>query len=359
MNKRPSTSETSSSVEPEQIDRLFAPAHQSTYVSLLQGRGGLTRRRAEYFVRLWAYLLLKQRSLSDQTLAPMTQLVPTDSLISCTHREAAALFYGQKERGSDRAAGMMIDQFAALGLIEKRFDGQTLCLRICPLPELVIEPKAEEPVHLQPDQFNPRTDAVPVAGLIRQTYAMTADESAISVQRIARILRQWSQSYPQGLRVLRRCDNHNPVGIAILYPTAVESEHVFSRPPAKSFYLTSNVDGDPVKLALPGDEDCMSVYVRAWILDVAYLKPPYICQLQKDTQETLARMQTEFPNLCDIYSPVIHPLYEELRLALGFQKTNEDHRPFYWIYLSLDRYLALDIEAAIAKLKMSATAAAP
>ncbi|MDX2229813.1 MAG: hypothetical protein NW220_09260 [Leptolyngbyaceae cyanobacterium bins.349] len=341
-------------VDPESLDRWFAPHHQATYVSILQGRGGLTRRRAEYFVRLWAYLLLKQHSLTQQPLQPLTQLSPTDSLISCTHREAAALFYGQKERGSDRAAGMMIDQFSALGLLEKRFDGQTLCLRICPLPELAIEPKAEEPVQLQTDQFNPRTDAIPVAGLIRQTYAMTADETAISVQRIARILRQWANDYPLGLRVLRRCDNHNPVGIALLYPTASESEHVFSRPPAKSFYLTSNVDVDPVKMATPGDEQCMSVYVRAWVLDVTYLKPAYICQFQQDTQATLRKMQADFPNLCDIYSPVIHPLYEELRMVLGFQKTCEEHRPFYWVYLSLDRYLTLDVESAIAKLKMSA-----
>lgn len=333
---------------PEQLDDWFSKAQQSSYVAALQGRGGLTRRKAEYFVRLWAYLLLKQADRRQ----PLTQLTPTEDLVSCTHREAAELFYGQQERGSDRAAGMMIDQLVILGLLEKRFDGQTLCLRVRPLPELALSAQPSAPIQLYPDAFNPRTDAIPVAGLIRQTYALSADETTISVQRIARILRQWAIDYPPGLRVLRRSDNHNPVGVSVLYPTASESEHVFSRPPAKSFYLTSNVDIDPVKRAEPGDPHCVSIYIRAWMLDMPFLKRPYLCQFLEDTQATLTKMQAEFPNLCDLYSPVIHPMYEEMRMVLGFQKTCEEHRPFYWVYLSLDRYVAIDIPAAIAKLKL-------
>ncbi len=351
MTSHPAHPERSSPLTPAHLDRWFSRDQQTTYVGLLQGRGGLTRRRAEYFVRLWAYLLLKQQCLAQQAVQPLQELRPLDELVSCTHREAAEVFYGEQERGSDRAAGMMIDQLVTLGLLEKRFDGQTLCLRVRPLPELAITPKVEVPVELLVEQFNPRTDAIPIAGLIRQTYAMAADDSSISLQRIARILRQWSQAYPLGLRVLRRCDNHNPVGISILYPTAIASEDVFSRPPVKSFYLTTNVDTDPVELAKPGDPDCMSVYVRAWLLDPGYLKPPYLGLLLKDTQSTLAEMQADFPNLCDIYSPVIHPLYEELRIVLGFQKTCEEHRPFHWVYLSLDRYLALDIDQALSQLQ--------
>lgn len=344
--------ESAQSIEPEVLDQLFSREQQSSYVTMLQGRGGLTRRRAEYFVRLWAYLLLKQQHNRESILKPLTQLVPIEQLVSCTHREAAELFYGQKDRGSDRAAGMMIDQLVALGLLEKRFDGQTLCLRIRSLPELTTDVKTETAFQIQADTFNPRTDAIPVAGLIRQTYAMAADDSAIAPQRIARILRQWSNEYPTGLRVLRRTDNLNPIGVSILYPTASESEDVFSRPPAKSFYLTSNVEADPVQRAQPGDPNCVAVYIRAWLIDMAYLKRPYLCELLRDTQETLRTMHADFPNLCDLYSPVIHPLYEELRMVLGFQRTCEEHRPFYWIYLSLDRYLDLDIEQAIAKLKL-------
>jgi len=338
--------------DPGAIEDLFPADKQQAYVSMLLGRGGLTRRRAEYFVKLWVYLTLKQRQAQGESLAtPLEQLAPIATLVSCTHREAAELFYGNQERGSDRAAGMMIDQLAALGLLEKRFDGQTLCLGVRDIPELAAPQKSNTPLQLTADTFNPRTDAILVAGLIRKTYAMAADDSSVSPQRIARILRQWSLQYPLGLRVLRRCDNHNPVGVAILYPTASESEDIFSRPPARSFYMTSNAEIDPVVMAQPGDPDCMAVYVRAWIIDVAYLQPQHICEFQKDTQQALRQMQADYPSLCDVYSPVIHPLYEELRLALGFQKTCEDHRPFYWAYLSLDRFLALDIEQTLSTLQ--------
>ncbi len=338
---------------PGNLEHFFSQDHQRRYVAKLMGRGGITRRRAEYFIRLWAYLLLKEtQDLMPQMLQPLVSLRPTEGLVSCTHREAAELFYGQRERGSDRAAGMMIDQLTLLGLLEKRFDGQTLCLGIRPLPELITE-KVELPVVLVPDQFNPRTDAIPVANLIRQTYAMAADDSAISPQRIARVLRQWSQAYPSGIRVLRRTDNLNPVGVAILYPTANQSEEVFSRPPGKSFFLTSNVAVDPVEMAPIGDESCLAIYLRAWLIDMNYLQPHHICEFQKDTQNTLRQMQADFPNICDLYSPVIHPLYEELRMLLGFQRTCEEHRPFYWIYLALDRYLDLDIDQALANLSLS------
>jgi hypothetical protein len=350
------TPESVPGIEAEDLDRCFSPQHQQEYVSALLERGGLTRRRAECFVRLWAYLLLKQQGRSPTSpQPPLSELHPTEALVSCTHREAADLFYGNQNRGSDRAAGMMIDQLVALGLLEKRFDGQTLCLRIRPLPELKVSAKPPAPIVLKPDSFNPRTDAIPVAGLIRQTYAMAyvqAESTPASPQRIARILRQWSQDYPSCLRVLRRCDNLNAVGVAILYPTSQESEDVFSRPPNKSFYLTSNLNDDPVKMAPLGDPDCLSIYVRAWIIDPAFLQHRYICEFLNDMQQTLTQMHGDFPNLCDLYSPVIHPLYEELRIALGFQKTCDD-RPFYWAYLSLDRFLALDIEQALVNFKLA------
>jgi hypothetical protein len=73
---------------------------------------------------LWIYLLLKhQQELGVELRQPLTQLHIPEGFIACTHREAAELFYAQKERGSDRAAGMMIDKLLALGLIEKQFDG--------------------------------------------------------------------------------------------------------------------------------------------------------------------------------------------------------------------------------------------
>ncbi|MBF2034823.1 MAG: hypothetical protein IGR92_04905 [Leptolyngbyaceae cyanobacterium T60_A2020_046] len=69
----------------------------------------------------------------------------------------------------------------------------------------------------------------------------------------------------------------------------------------------------------------------------------------QDVQQTLGRMQQDFPNLCDIHALVIHPSYEALASALGFQKTHRDFpTSLYWMYLPLDRFLALDVATAIA-----------
>src|SRR6478672_2634762 len=148
------TYELAACLKPELLDQWFPLQRQQHYVSLWMGRVGLTRRRAECLVQLWAYLFLKQKSqLGQLPKAPITDLETLDGLVPCTHREAAELFYDKKERGSDRAAGMMIDRLAALGLIEKKFDGHTICIGIRPLP-----PAPEQKLSLPEvvsDAFNP------------------------------------------------------------------------------------------------------------------------------------------------------------------------------------------------------------
>ncbi|MEP1057813.1 MULTISPECIES: hypothetical protein [Cyanophyceae] len=344
-------------LEPESLDQFFPLAQQRVYVAMLMGRGGLTRRRAEYFVRLWAYLLLKQQQqLGLQLSQPLSQLRSTEGLIACTHREAADLFYSNQERGSDRAAGMMIDRFVALGLLEKQFDGQTLCLQIRSLPELETPIQAEIAVTLIADAFNPRTDTIPIANLIARTYAELMKDVAKASHKIAQALRSWARQYPKGLRVLRRSDNLNPIGISVLYPVTSESEVYFFQPPSKSFYLSSDVEVDPFKMAAAGDEHCTSVYIRSWVIDTPYLQSKNISLLLEDSRNTLVEMQQDFPNLCDIYSLILHPLYEDLRLALGFQKTFQDtQRSYHWVYLALDRFLELDIEQALNKMKQGLT----
>lgn len=340
-------------LQPEMLDKFFARELQRTYISLLMQRGGLTRRRAEYFVRLWAYLLLKQQLEKGGNLKqPLSQLYLPEGTVACTHREAAELFYSNQDRGSDRAAGMMIDRFVGLGLLEKQFDGQTLCLKIQPIPELMTLNKSAEPVKLFADNFNSRTDTIPIANLITRTYAELIKDSATASHKISRSLRSWAQHYPKGMRVLRRSDNLNPVGVAVLYPVASESEVYFFQPPSKSFYLTSDTPVDPFQIATPGDLGCTSVYIRAWVIDSDYMEGRNFYLLLEDTKTTLMQMQSDFPNLCDLYSLIIHPMYEELRLVLGFQKTFQDtQRSYHWIYLALDRFLDLDIKQALANLK--------
>ena len=339
-------------MNPRLLDSLFPLDRQKLYASMLQKRGGLTRRRAECFVRLWAYLLLKkQEELKGTPPQPLVSLEPPEGSIACTHREAAELFYGDQERGSDRAAGMMIDRLAALGLLEKQYDGQTLCLEVRSLPELTLL-QVEEPVELFMDDFNPRTDAIPVAYLYARSYAELVRDGSV-VAKIARVLRAWAQQYPTGIRVIRRADNLNVAGIAILFPVSSESEFNFFQPPSKSFYLTSDNPIDPFTMATVGDESCTSVYVRAWIIDPIFFNPATLYQLLEDSQKTLKRMQSDFPQLCDLYSIIIHPVHEELRRVLGFERIYQDtQRSYSWVYLAADRFINLDIKQALNNLKI-------
>ncbi len=341
-------------MNPSSLNQWFSPEEQRKYVSKLTGRNGLTRRRAEYFVKLWAYLQLKQQNEMGQRLVqPLTELSPLTGAIPCTHREAAELFYSHKDRGSDRAAGMMIDQLASLGLIKKKFDGSTICIQIRHLPELTPPPQPSQPIQVKTDAFNPRTDAVPAANLIVRNYSWLNPEGT-PTHRIARLLRGWAQQYLSGMRVLRRCDNENVVGFYMLYPTARESEERFFLPPSKSLYVTVNIETDPMALATPGDRDCTVAFVRSWTVDAPFLQKDYLTQFVQDVQQTLSRMQHEFPNLCDLYAMVFHPEHDELRIALGFQKTVEDTQlPLSWIYQPVDRFLALDVPQALANFQPS------
>jgi hypothetical protein len=320
---------------------------------MLQNRGGLTRQRTEYFVRLWAYLLLKHQAESQgKRPSVLKELYIPEGMVACTHREAAELFYGKKERGSDRAAGMMIDRLVALRLVEKRYDGQNLFLRIRALPELEL-PEVEPPVDFFADAFNPRTDAIPVTNLYARNYAELVRDSAV-MAKIARSLRSWSQQYGLGMRVLRRSDNRNVIGASILYPVTSDCEFYFFQSPTKSFYLTTDNPIDPLKMATPGDPTCTSVYARAWMIDAPYFNRDRLLQLLEDTQHTLVQMQRDFPGICDLYSLIVHPLYEEMRRVLGFEHTFQDNqRPYSWAYLSIDRFLELDLKQALANLRLT------
>jgi hypothetical protein len=90
------------------------------------------------------------------------------------------------------------------------------------------------------------------------------------------------------------------------------------------------------------------------VIDTPYLQSENIYLLLEDSRKTLIQMQQDFPNLCDIYSLILHPLYEDLRLALGFQKTFQDtQRSYHWVYLALDRFVELDIAQALNTMKQS------
>lgn len=339
--------------EPESIDQWFPLERQSSYVSLLMNPArrpvGLTRCRAQYFVRLWAYLLLKQQFASNPSLQqPLLELSVPEGFIACTHREAARVFYAGKERGSDRAAGMILDKMVALGLINKEFDGNTICLQINPLPQLMTPTENEAVPQFKVDAFDPRSDAVLVANFLARNYNWMNSNTSAVPHRIARRLRQWAQEYPMGMRVLRRCDNFTPVGFYLFYPTSAQSEQNFFLPPRMSLHLSSTHEEDPIAIAKVGDLDCTAVFVRSWSIDRPYMEHPQVCQLLEDCQQTLKQMQQDFPNLCDLYALTLHPILEKLATALGFQKTHQDIVVgISWMYQSIDRFIALDLENAL------------
>ncbi|NEQ52852.1 MAG: hypothetical protein F6K11_22390 [Leptolyngbya sp. SIO3F4] len=322
---------------PESLDQFFPKAMQQQYVQRLLGRVGLTRRRADCFVRLWAYLQLKQ----TETPETVQQLKPVEHWVDCTCREAAALFYVESERGSERSAGMMLDKLMALGLIQKQFDGNTIAIAIPKPPELYqAKPK---PTKVTVDQFDPRCDAIPVANLLASRYNWMNNSTTAVPYRITELLRQWAESYSRGMRVLRRSDNLNPVGFCLLYPTTRDSEIHFFGPPTKGLHLSSISNEDPFTLAKSGDETCRAIFIRSWNIAPEYEEQSLL--LLQDTQTTLRAMQQDFPNLCDLHTLIIHRHYEPLATALGFQKTGLDSQAaIYWMYLALDRFLAIDME---------------
>ncbi len=344
-------------MNPELIDQWFPLEQQRNYVSMLLNprRVGLTRRRAECFVRLWTYLLLKQQQeLGERLRQPLTQLQIPQGFVACTHREAAELFYADKDRGSDRAAGMMIDILVALGLIEKDFDGNTVCLQVRFVPNLTEAPQPAKSVQLYIDAFNPRTDAVPVASFLAGNYNWMNHTTTAVPHKIKTLLRAWAMQYPTGLRVLRRRDTSHPVGFYLLYPVAPESEENFSLPPSKSLHLSSASDIDPLKMAIPGKNDCTSVLVRSWMIDIPYRNWHNVHRFLEDAKQTLVQMQADFPNLCDFYAIAIHPRYEKLTQALGFQKIGTHPKmSVYWMYTPLDQFLDLDIAETISKLEFA------
>jgi hypothetical protein len=333
------------------LDTWYSQSQRRAAVSLLMKRVGVTRTRAECFVRLWIYLSVKQLQESQPRVKPpLTKLELPATEVQCTHREAAELFYSDSDRGSDRAAGMMLDKLEALGLIEKHFDGNATAIQIQPIPEILDPPKPENSVKLKLDDFNPRCDAIPVANLLASYYNWMNRSTNAVPQKIAKVIRLSAAHYSKGMRVLRRCDNLNPVGFYLLYPTASESDVNFFSAPSKSLHLSSVSDIDPFKMALPGDRNCQSVFVRCWVIDPKYLEE-YRITLIEDVQKILVEIQTDFPNLCDLYTLIIHPSYEKMSYALGFQKTNSDAQlSLYWMYLALDRFLALDIKESLKNL---------
>gem|GEM_PF-243359 len=334
-----------SAIRPESLQQWLPREQHQHYIALLMRRVGMTRQRAECFVRLWLYLYLKDCLTRQSVLKPpLTELAFPQGWVQCSCREAADLFYSDQERGSDRSAGMMLDKLVALGLIRKLFDGNCTQIEIQSLPELLEQVISEPTVVVKPDAFDPRCDAIGIANLLASNYNWLDRNADTATYRIVNILRDWASQSATRMRVLRRDDNQHPVGFYALHPIARESEIKFFSPPMQGLHLTRVTEADPFTIAQLGDQACQAVFVRSWMIDRLYQEQAQIGFLE-DAQQTLAKMKEDFPNLCDMYTLIIHPNYEELPRTLGFQKTGTDPKmSIYWMYQSVDRFLTLNME---------------
>jgi hypothetical protein len=329
------------------VELWFDRERQKQMVAKLVDRIGLTRVRADCFLRLWIYLSIKeQRERQPHLKPPLVALKLLKEAVPCSLREAAELFYHDKERGGERSAGMMLDKLAALGLIRKEFDGNITRIEIVVLPELA-EATPVELVEMIISAFDPRSDAILVANLLAAKYNWMNRSTEAMPHRIASILRQWASKYDRGMRVLRRKDNLRPVGFYLFYPTAAVSASNFFTAPSKSLHLSVMGSDDPFVIAAVGDLDCTSIFARSWVIDDEYVER-YRVPFLIDCQQVLRAMQQDFPNLCDIYMILIHPSYEQQARALGFQSMSRDRQAsLQWLYLPLDRFLQIDIQESL------------
>ncbi|MBD2189134.1 hypothetical protein [Pseudanabaena mucicola] len=335
-----------STFRPEAIEQWLPKSIQQRYVEILLQRIGMTRRRADCFVRLAIYLFLKDcQARKAMPKAPLTELSFPQGWVECSCLEASDIFYSDKDRGGDRSAGMMLNKLVDLGLIQKQFDGNCTQIKFHAMPDLLKGNSTETEVKFAIDGFDPRSDAIPIANLLASNYNWLNRNNDAVTYRIANILRDWASQYAKGLRVLRRSDNQNPVGFYAFYPTKRESEIKFFEPPSRGLHLSQVTDIDPFQMALAGDETCRSIFVRSWVIDSQYRQASQL-DLLIDSQHTMIRIQQDFPNLWDMYTLIIHPSYAELCLALGFQKTSSDPKmPLYWMYQAVDRFLKIDMRS--------------
>ena len=330
-----------------ELNRWFSEERQRTVVERLISSQdvGLTEKRARYLVRLCAYLCIKQRLTSQSDASPPLQvLAPPEQFMNCTHGEASELFYSDQERGSERAAGAMLRTLSGLGFIKSRFTGNTTQILIRPIPQLLDDFQISPNIALKVDDFDPRGDAVPLSALLADNYNWMNRNNRTIPRRICDLLRLWAKEYSVGMRVLRRTDNQNPVGFYLLFPITKDSEFVLNASPNEGLHLGSLNEVDPFEMAQPGDETCTSLFVRSWVIDEAY-RQDYTAIFLQDVQITLSKIQKDFPNLCDLWTLIIHPRYDRLAARVGFQRYKKNTgTTLYWMYQSYDRFMSLKMK---------------
>ena len=330
--------------QPEAVDTWFPLKYQQQHANHITGQCGLTPTQARHFVKLWAYGHAKHHGSDTDTIEVLERKI--DSFF-CSHREAALLFYGASQ-GSTRSAGLMLDKFVAKQLVRREsFQGSTTRLSLH-IPEGFDLFKDCQFQEIYTDQFDPRNDTSFVAMMLEELFVFDVERPKTLLQNFRRMLREWAKRYPEGLRVLRySLKNNRPIALSTVFPIHPDSEICFDLPPSEGLYVTKLHLGveDPIQFPSKNSSECHVAYIRGWNIHKDFWNYENALRLFKDTQESLRKMQNKFPNLSDLYTISLHPRMADFALNLGFElMVSDPDTSMSWLYMPLDKFLAIDGE---------------
>lgn len=338
------------SLSPNDVQTWFPAALQQRYVDhiLMQsnshaGSVKLTHVQAQHLVRLWGYAYIKQHGIVQSPIKALSRRV--DSFF-CSHSEAASLFYAERDGGGTaRSAGLMLRTFESKSLIQcESSKGSPTKIRLN-IPHPFDLPAEDPKGDVVPDAFRPRLDASTLANLLTVLFHYDAERAQVFEHDLNRVLREWFKRYPKGLRVLRQVKSKKPIAVVTAFPVHPESGEKFGLPPSESLYLNRirQRAADPIQFAEPGCLDCYVAYIRCWHIKPGWWSPKTVLQLLQETRSMLQQMHQDFPELCDVYSIVLHPHHEDFAVRLGFDITRTDPQMSQsWAHIALDRFFELN-----------------
>ncbi|MBT9316482.1 hypothetical protein [Leptothoe spongobia] len=334
-------------IKPKDVLEWFPEKEQQRYAKHLIGKSGLTPTQARHFVRLWGYGYLLQHG---PDYAPITTLSHRISSFFCSQSEAAALFYTEGQ-GAPRSAGLMINKFVDKQLVRReRFSGSKTRISLY-IPESFELPESNPSGTIYADVFNPRRDIPHIALLLEDLFSFDNKRPKSMLNNVRRGLRQWSQRYPPGLRVLRLSPKNNPIAFSTIFPIHQDSEIIFDLPPSQSLHLSRfhlNAK-DPIQFASPGDHQCHIAYIRSWEIHPDFWNYKNALLMTQDTQATVREIYKDYPELSEVYSIAIHPRLAAFATTLGFEIMRPDPQTsLCWLYISLDSFLALEADKVLA-----------
>ena len=337
---------------PEDVQTWFPPVLQQRYVEhiliMAKSQVGssmkLTPVQAGHLVRLWGYAYIKHFGFE---CAPIEKLICRLNSFSCSHNEAARLFYADRDEGGmARSAGNMLRTLESMNLIRcesTKGSPTRISLNLSVGFQLPEEYQGDEVLS---GAFNPRRDARILANLLTVLFQYDTDRSTTIGDDITRVLREWSRRYPDGIRVLKQAGSQKPIAIVTVFPIHSDSSSRFSLPPGNSLYLNRlhHRDEDTFQFAEPGNQECEIAYIRCWHIKPGFWNHKIVLLLMHETRTLLEQMRQDYPGLCDVFSLVLHPHHEDLAIRLGFEILQSDPSMSQrWAYIALDDFLELDV----------------